>query len=296
MVAAGIGAAAAFAFVPRRVAPVVLPTLLALYLLAASIAVFRTVREFADGSRAGLDPARLDWVDSSLPKGASTGVIYGSTADLFGEAQRMWQTEFWNRDVKDVYNLGWEPTSFAKTPIAIRPLSGTLAPQSGKPYPYRYALAASGLDLQGKVVATEPPWTLYAVRSPLRLNRVVEGVYPDGWMSTYAALTQHTGRAGQLKVRVSRESWGGTDVPGTVTIDVGRPVLTSGGQLRIRHILTHLTWVIHRRQARTFVVRVPKPPYRVDVNVRPTFSPSDYGLGDTRQLGAQLSFGPAPGG
>jgi hypothetical protein len=130
----------------------------------------------------------------------------------------------------------------------------------------------------------------------LRLKRVVENVYPDGWMGTFAALTQHTGSAGKLRITLSREVWRGKDVPGQVTIDVGRPKEIAGGQLRIRKILARRMWVIHRGQSRTFVVPVPAPPYRVEVNVRPTFSPSDFGSGDTRELGAQLAFGPAPGG
>jgi hypothetical protein len=295
MIVAGIGGALMFGFVPRRFGPVVFPVVLAVYLATASVAVFKTVREFAVNSRAGLAPADLTWIDDSLPKGASTGVIYGSTADPFGEAQRMWQAEFWNRDVKRVYNLTAEPTSFAKTPIAIEPLTSTLVPEGHKRYPYDYALAAGGLDLTGVVVKSEPPWTLYKVRAPLRMNRVVEHVYPDGWMGTFAALTQQTGKGGRLKIRLSREAWGGPDVPGRVTIDVGRPVLISNGQLRIKRILARRTWVIHRGRARTFDVPVPKPPYRVEVNVRPTFSPADFGQPDTRELGAQLSFGRAPG-
>lgn len=295
MILAGVGGALLFAFLPRRLGPVVLPALLAVYLAAASVAVFKTVREFAANSRVGLVPTDLRWIDKSLPKGASTGVVYGSTADPFSEAQRMWQAEFWNRDVKGIYNLTTEPTSFAKTPIAIEPVSGRLTLPGNARYPYDYALVANGLDLDGTVVKSEPPWTLYKVRSPLRLNRVVENVYPDGWMGTYAALTQHTGRAGRLRIRLSREAWGGPDVPGRVTIDVGRPVLNANGQLRIRRILARRTWVIHRRQAKTFTVPVPKPPYRVDVNVRPTFVPAKYGLGDPRELGAQISFGSAPG-
>ena len=168
-------------------------------------------------------------------------------------------------------------------------------PEGRKRYPYQYALAASGLDLNGTVVKSEPPWTLYKVRSRLRMNRVVEHVYPDGWMGTFAALTQQTGKAGRMKLTLSREAWRGPDVPGHVTIDVGRPVLASNGQLRIEKILARRTWVIHRGQARTFDVPVPKPPYRIEVNVRPTFSPAKFGLGDARELGAQIGFGPAPG-
>ena len=201
MVAGAVVAALAFALLPRRFARVVLPSALALYLALTTVQVFRTVRDFARSTRAILDPAQLDWVDSTLPKGASTGVIFGSTADPFSEAQRIWQAEFWNRDVKGVYDLTPEPTPFPSKTIALDPLSGMLVTQGRKPYPYRYALAASGLALSGRVIASKPPWALYEVRKPLKLSRVVEGVYPDGWMGSLAALTEHAGSSGRLSHR-----------------------------------------------------------------------------------------------
>jgi Dolichyl-phosphate-mannose-protein mannosyltransferase len=294
MIAGAVVAAASFAFLPRRVARVVLPSALALYLVLSTAQVFRTIRDYDLSLRGTVLPAQLDWVDESLPKGASTGVVFGSTADPLGEAQRLWEAEFWNPDVKRVYELQPEPASFAKTPIAVDPLGAKLVPQDHKPYPYRYVLAANGVSLAGKVVADHPPWTLYAVRDPLRLMRVTEGVYPDGWMGSFASRTERTGSAGRLPITISRKSWGGSDVPGHVTIDVGRPILGADGKPKLQSPLRR-TWVIHRLQARTFRIPVPKPPYRVEIHIDPTFSPADFGQPDTRQLGAQIEFGRAPG-
>jgi hypothetical protein len=39
-----------------------------------------------------------------------------------------------------------------------------------------------------------------------------------------------------------------------------------------------------------FVLRTPPPPFRVEVTVSPTFSPSDFGFVDQRDLGAQVAF------
>jgi hypothetical protein len=50
------------------------------------------------------------------------------------------------------------------------------------------------------------------------------------------------------------------------------------------------TVVLHSGGRRVVVLTAPPPPYRVDVDVTPTFSPADYGLADTRQLGAQVSI------
>ena len=293
MIAGGIVAALAFAVLPRRFARAALPTALALYLALTTVQVFRTVRDFAQNTRAILEPAELNWIDSTLPKGASTGVIYGSTADPFSEAQRMWQAEFWNRDVKDVYDLTTEPTPFTNNPIVIDPLSGRLVTQDHKPYPYRYALAASGLALAGRVVASMPPWALYEVQKPLKLSRVVEGVYPDGWMGSSAALTQHTGSSGRLRIVLSREAWRGPLEPARVRIVVGKPVLGADGKLRLRGSDVTRNLLLGR-PARSISVAVPEPPYRIEIHLDPTFSPSTFGQADTRDLGAQVTFGRAP--
>jgi hypothetical protein len=206
----------------------------------------------------------------------------------------MWEVEFWNRDVKGVYNLVYEPDTFAKTPIVRDPFSGRLVLPDHKPYPYRYALA-NGLSLAGKLVATEPPWKLYEVRHPLRLTHVTEGVYGDDWMGKSAALTQHAGSSGRLPILLSRANWLGPDIPGHVRLEVGKPVLGADGKLRLVRPLVRRTFVLHRFQARTLEVPVPRPPYRVEIHIDSTFSPAKLGLTDARELGAAVYFGAAPG-
>jgi hypothetical protein len=41
---------------------------------------------------------------------------------------------------------------------------------------------------------------------------------------------------------------------------------------------------------RTFRLATPAPPFRVEVTVDPTFSPAEFSVPDSRQLGAQVSF------
>ena len=295
MLAAGLAAAITLLLVPRRFATLLLPSAIAVYMVLTTYAVYGAVRDFSKASRAVNAPPRLDWVDATLPKGASAGFVFGSTADPFGEAQRMWQTEFWNRDVKRVYNLAPEPAAFAKTPAAIDYASGRIVPQDRKPFPYHYVIAASALGLSGKLVASAPPFVLYRVQAPLRLEQSVEGLYPDGWTGPDAAITRYTGTAGRFELRLSRDSWSGPDVPGRVTIELGKPVPGSAGGLTLGRVLARRTWVIHSRGRRTFTFQAPKTPYRIEIHVRPTFSPSRFGSADTRELGAQLSVS-RPGG
>jgi hypothetical protein len=49
---------------------------------------------------------------------------------------------------------------------------------------------------------------------------------------------------------------------------------------------------LHRLEQRSFTFETPRPPIRAIVHVDPTFSPSQFGQVDTRQLGAQVSFSP----
>jgi hypothetical protein len=49
-------------------------------------------------------------------------------------------------------------------------------------------------------------------------------------------------------------------------------------------------WRALAGKQRTFVLPTPRPPFRVEISVSPTFSPHDYGESDMRQLGVQASF------
>lgn len=110
-----------------------------------------------------------------------------------------------------------------------------------------------------------------------------------------AAITRYTGLAGRFELRLSRESWAGPDEPGRVTIELGKPVSDGAGGLALGKVLARRTWVVHSLGSRTFTFEVPKPPYRIEIHINPTFSTSRAGSPDTRELGVQLSFSP-PGG
>jgi hypothetical protein len=77
-----------------------------------------------------------------------------------------------------------------------------------------------------------------------------------------------------------------------VTITVGPLVKTAGG-FALDKTTAQRNWVIHSGAERVFRLPAPAPPYRAEVRVNPTFTPSAYGSADTRQLGAQVTFRPA---
>ena len=81
-------------------------------------------------------------------------------------------------------------------------------------------------------------------------------------------------------------------MPGAVTISVGPLVKTAAG-FALGKTTAQRSWVIHSGAERVFRIHAPAPPYRAEVHVNPTFSPSSFGSADTRQLGAQVTFQPA---
>jgi hypothetical protein len=128
---------------------------------------------------------------------------------------------------------------------------------------------------------------LYRVAPPLRLASRLEGVYRDGWMGADAAYTRYAPTRGDERVRISRRTWHEPSPPARVTI---RVVPLVGGQPAAGAAAASATWTVRTGLSRTFTLKTPRVPYRVDIHVAPTFSPSDYGEADTRQLGAEVGF------
>ncbi|HEV8601946.1 MAG TPA: hypothetical protein VGQ68_00980 [Gaiellaceae bacterium] len=290
MLAGGFAAAAVFALLPRRIARPALPAAVAAFFVLVTYAVFGSIRDHSSATRDLIHSPRQDWVDAALPPGSSAGFLFGASADPFVEAHLMWQVEFWNRDVMKVYNLAPEPASFAKTAAGVDRLTGRIAPQDGRVFPFRYVVTSDNLGLSGRLIARQSPFALYQVRPPLRLVSEVEGLYADGWMGAEAALTRYVGRPRRLEVRLSRQAWQGPDVPGRVTIELGKPAAEAGGAVGLGRVLERRTWVIHSGAHRTFRLRAPKPPFRVEIHVSPTFSPIRFGKADPRELGAQVDL------
>ena len=173
-------------------------------------------------------------------------------------------------------------------------MSGRVTPAAGAPSPTtEYVVAPTTLRLAGRRVAQQGELVLYRIRPPLRLATHVGGIYGDSWMGNFAALTHYTTprRPGRMRVRVSREAWGGPSPPGKVTINVGM-LGDLNGTPAISVLTGSATWTVRSGVARTFILPTPKAPYRLEIRIDPTFSPASYGHWDTRQLGAQIHFEP----
>ncbi|MGE5273842.1 MAG: hypothetical protein ACM3QU_08815 [Verrucomicrobiota bacterium] len=159
-----------------------------------------------------------------------------------------------------------------------------------------------------RVVVAPAPWRLLRIDRPLRLAATPIGIEPDGWVtpplgspkgspafSAYNQFSTPDDKPGWIRIVVSRAGWRGGDKPGRVTIKAGPLVRGTDKQPALGSVSQMLRWTVHSGKTRVFYVRA-VPPTRVELTVSPTFSPHDFGGGDRRQLGAQVSYSFSPTG
>lgn len=236
-------------------------------------------------------PRPLSWLDEI--SGGEPVLYLGQNLDT-GADLGIWLTEFWNRSLKYVWSI--DGTAPGPGPVLTPDLvatDGRLTPDPG----VRYAIVERGIDLDGTVVARPPQsgrWVVYRLNGPLRVAHAETGVFTDGWMGSESAYNQYAapgGTFGNVVVSLGRQAWGGPDKPGRVVIKVGTLVKGPDKQPHIGRVTEVRRWVIHSLSRAKFVIPAPRPPFRVEVTVRPTFSPSDYeGESDRRELGAQVGY------
>jgi hypothetical protein len=292
VVAAGLAVAVLLLLVlGRRASRVLLPASVALFFLLSGYTVHGAIQDQSAAAAGTTGVSDPNWVDDAIGSDGEAGYIYGPSDSA--NPHRLWQTEFWNLSVKDVYPLDADPvSSYSDDELDVNE-AGRLVPKgSGESVDEPYVLTDPNLGIVGEVVARPGPLALVRVRPPLRIASSVDGLYADGWSGPQAGLTQYEplpGGARRMQVRVSRAGWTGADVPGRVTIAAG-PLRQTDGTPTLGEPTATREWTVHSGQTRTFDLPVPSAPFRVEVRVSPTFSPAQFGQGDTRELGVQLAF------
>jgi hypothetical protein len=276
----------AFALLWRPVARVVIPAGIAAFLLLAQWPAYGNLVE--QSRRVGHAPgvgARPSWIDARLGEDANVAFIYTPTADgSLPSTSVLLELGFFNRSLTTVVNLGTpEACPLPERAAQIDPGTGQIEIAGGD-HP-DHVVAERGLSIAGTPLDAEGPLVLYRVAPPLSLSTASDGLYADGWTGPRAQIVQYRTpgqRAGRTTVSVSRTGWSGVDVPGNVTVTVSR--LEAGARIDRKRV------VIHAGETHNLTLRTPKPPFRVEVTVDPTFSPADFGQGDARDLGVQLSY------
>jgi hypothetical protein len=290
LIAGGVVGGLLFAFTPRRYVAPVLVGSIAVFFVLTSYSVHGAIRDYARNLAGGTGV--LDnptWIDDRA-RGPEVGMLYGNTSDTFQQAVALWEAEFWNRRLDRVYTFGpTEPVGLAETPVKVKPRDGKLEATVPDPSAQRDLagtrdfLTDPATKFAGRPLAAQGPFALYTFRPPPRIASLVSGVYVDGWMGSEAVYTHYSPspRSRQtVGVTLSRKNWAGKDVPGHVLIEL----------VRGARIVATRRSVIHRGGERQFWFAAPPAPFQVRVHIEPTFSPSQLGATDTRQLGAQVSF------
>jgi hypothetical protein len=267
------------------------PLSVSAFLVLSSGSVYAQVTRLSDATRydGGLvgDPS---WIDHAVGRNARVNVIY--TADL-ADPHVAWQAEFWNRSVRRLFGVSGQDPSIPDLTAPFHPATGRITPvlPPGSPdLNSHFVVAAKGVSIAGKPLAQGGFLTLFKVSSPLRLARTVEGLQPDHWTGATAAYNGYVagGMRSTLRVLLSRKGIAGPP-PARVRLTIGQ-LLDRPGKISIgKEWATRTVLVRNGRQA---LVRLPvrAAPFRVELQVAPTFSPSRYGSADTRMLGVRAFF------
>ena len=288
LMAAGVVVAAwLFAVAPRKVAVVAIPGVVATFLLWSSFGVFEDVRRAGLGYRfapgVGVD---ANWIDRAV--GSDADVLFiGLPTGGFSDTQKIrWQTDFFNRSV--------DRTVVLDVNASVDPATGFFV--AGSPperLTERYLLTDGGLSLRGRPLIERPPLTLYELDEPVRIQSQVTGMFGDGWTGQAASIHLYRGAdesATELDVAVGLTGWSGPDVPATVTIRIGTLEVGEDGAPRVGRLIREDVVELHAGDHRSVTIVAPAESLRVEILVDRTFSPADFGLGDARQLGVQLSY------
>lgn len=246
-------------------------------------------------------PRPLNWLDQ---KTHGQPVLYLGQHLNSGTDLGIWLTEFWNRSLKYVWSVDGSAPGPGPTETPNTAQDGRLYPV---PSNVVYVLAEPGIELDGTVVmrpnlAAGNRWFLYKVKEPLRYAFNETGVFNDGQTgcslapcpeadSAYNRFSTPGNRPGYAVVDVSRLNACGAPVgPAGVRVTIGPLVEGADKQPHIGRATKTERWTLRIGTERRFVLPTPKPPFRVEVRIEPTYSPLKFGGSDQRLLGGQVGF------
>lgn len=243
-------------------------------------------------------PRPLDWIDRAT--NGSPVTFVGENIST-GQALGVNLLEFWNRSVHHIWALdGTGPPPGPTLTPDLKSRTGVLSHDPG----LRYVVATTRVNLIGRLVASRPGLTLREIaHHPWRLHDAEYGVSDDGWISgtsdnpvadgTYAYFGPET-TVGTVHIDVSRSGFCATGAPSThITVRVGPLALNEQRAPEVAHATFVKRFVLHNCTTVPLSVRI-APPLAVEVHADPTVRPSDYGISESRELGAQVGFSFTP--
>ncbi len=289
MLVGGVAAALFFVLWPLKAFPrVVFPSAVAAFLVLSSHVVVTTLHSYSVNLKATAGTlGSASWIDERIGTGGNASFLLGTTIDPWPETLGAWQNEFWNRSVGAVYNLGAPEPAVPDTAVQLSPTTGVItSTATGQGIRSRYVVTSLNYGIDGRLIGARPPFALYVTDGPLRVAETRSGIYGDGWAGADAAYARFaTTPGGRVAVSLSRRLWTGPDVPGHVLLQV----IPLSGRGAGKALASRST-TLHSGQTKTVTLKVPNRPFTVTAHTSPTFSPSQFGQPDTRQLSAQVTF------
>ncbi len=281
-VALGVGlvAAVAFVVVPRRFA-LVFAAFAAVFFVCSTVVVENGrhgIHQTAVGSLwAGIRVAHPDWIDRAVGRNADVAFVWHYT----GETRPLWNNEFFNRSVGDVYTVNGPDAAdggLPETPVHER-ADGALVAADGTAPRVRYAVSYT--DIAGTKIAKDPGigLALYRVNGPLVVLTRVTGLYAnDTWSGRRVTYRRLHCTGGQLSVRLGTDEHLFTS-PQLVTATIGGKVV---GSIRVQPSEQPVFGVpLEPDNKGTCTVTFTMQQLRVPAQVQP-------GSADTRRLGAHF--------
>jgi hypothetical protein len=272
--------AAAFLFLPRRVA-LALPSIVLVYWLVASKPIwygpypYGVKQAGAGGLFQGIRGVERDWIDNAVPAGSHVSVLWTPHTDRF----TVNQNEFFNRSVGQIYYTV-RPTDggIAELPVAVDKQTGTVQLADGSAVRPSYLLTDGSLEPDATAVAQDAPLglTLWKVNGPLVLVKThITGIYPgDTWSGPRVTWSREHCSGGHLTVSLSGDAQ---------LLPDGNTVSTPSGA------------GVHVAPNKVATLRVPLTSRgdtcSVVFNIAPTAVPSEVipGSEDDRELGAHFT-------
>jgi hypothetical protein len=265
-------------------------------------------RHFSQFLDSGL-PKPNDWVERAT-KGGTVVVIGQQITD----ATNIWLTEFFNPAVKKMWSLDGTAQEVGGPILTpdLEEVDGTLTPSPETDY----ALSVNDVKLQAPIVASRPDGVLYRIDGkPLQLQEALVGRQTDGWM-VGTSDDPDVARAAYTRYDVSKDEPGFAAVRLTrrnicpnpalrqtahVTVRIGPVGIGPDKQPRIDHVTETRRFVIPDCEASGITLTPPDAPWRMEIEVSPTFVPKDVDptSSESRRLGAviqQAGFQPLFGG